>query len=96
MRPAGAAPAAARAASVASLKLEGVIAGAEMVAIINGRVLRTGDMVAGAKVIEISSGAVRVLRAGRMQTLELPGHNAVANVSVARSCSTKKPEAKLP
>jgi hypothetical protein len=96
MRPPGATAAAPRAAPVAALKLEGVIAGADMVAIINGRVLRTGESIAGAKVIEISTGSVRVLRAGRLQTLELAGHRAVANVSVARSVSTKKSEAKLP
>jgi hypothetical protein len=96
MRPSGAAPATPRAAAPASLRLEGVIAGAEMVAIVNGRVVRTGDVVASAKVIKIFAHGVRVLRAGRVQTLELTGTRPVANISVARSGDTKKPEAKVP
>jgi hypothetical protein len=89
MRPAGA-PVAARPAPVFALKLEGVIAGsASNVAIVNGRLVRAGDSVAGARIIEVFATGVRYQRAGKIQTLSMPVVHANSNVRVARS-----PEAK--
>lgn len=89
MRPAGApAAAASRPAPVFSLKLEGVIAGAKRVAIINGRLVRAGDTIAGAKILEVFPLGVRYERAGKIQMLTLPVTRADAGVRVVRS----KPE----
>jgi hypothetical protein len=90
MRPAGAAtaPTASRPAPVNSLKLEGVIAGAQRVAIINGRLVRVGDTIAGAKILEVFAQGVRYERAGKVQMLTLPVARANAGVRVVRS----KPE----
>jgi MSHA biogenesis protein MshK len=93
MRPAGApaaaAAAAARPAPVSSLKLEGVIAGEQRVAIVNGRLVRAGDLVAGARILEVLAHGVRYERAGKVQTLTLAVTPANTNVRVARS--DKKP-----
>lgn len=83
MRPPGATPAAPRAAGPAALRLEGIIAGTERVAIVNGRVARVGDVVAGATILEILADGVRLTRGGRVQTLLLPGERMVAPVRVA-------------
>ena len=91
MRPAGA-PAAARPAPVYSLKLEGVIAGARRVAIINGRLVRVGDTVAGARILEVFADGVRYERAGKVQTLMLPVAHANAGVRVVRSEKVPKAE----
>jgi hypothetical protein len=91
MRPAGA-PTAVRPAPVYSLKLEGVIAGTQRVAIINGRLVRAGDQNAGARILEVFPTGVRYERAGKIQTLTLSVATANTNVRVARS--DKKPEAK--
>ena len=90
MRPAGApaAAAASRPAPVYSLKLEGVIAGTQRVAIINGRLVRAGDTIAGAKILEVFAQGVRYERAGKVQMLTLPVTRADAGVRVVRS----KPE----
>ena len=89
MRPAGAPAAAApRPAPVYSLKLEGVIVGAQRVAIINGRLVRAGDTIAGAKILEVFAQGVRYERAGKVQMLTLPVTRADAGVRVVRS----KPE----
>lgn len=84
MRPAGA-PAAARPVPVYSLKLEGVIAGEKRVAIVNGRLVRAGDTVAGARILEVLARGVRYERAGKVQTLMLPVTPANTSVRVARS-----------
>jgi len=91
MRPAGAptAAAAARPAASTSLKLEGVIAGEKRVAIVNGRLVRAGDTVAGARIVEVLAHGVRYERAGKVQTLTLVVTPANTNVRVARS--DKKP-----
>jgi hypothetical protein len=91
MRPAGA-PTAARPAPAFSLKLEGVIAGSRRVAIINGRLVRAGDSIAGARIVEVFATGVRYERAGRIQTLTLPVAAAHASVRVARS--SKDPSSK--
>jgi hypothetical protein len=88
MRPAGAA-AASRPAPVYSLKLEGVIGGGKRVAIINGRLARPGDVIAGARILEVFATGVRYERAGKIQTLTMPVVHASSSVRVARS-----PEAK--
>jgi MSHA biogenesis protein MshK len=86
MRPAGATPApAARPAPVRSLKLEGVIAGEKRVAIVNGRLVRAGDSVAGALILEVFARGVRYERAGKIHTLTLATAPANTNVRVARS-----------
>jgi hypothetical protein len=87
MRPAGAPAAArpARPAPVYSLKLEGVIAGEKRVAIVNGRLVRAGDTVAGARILEVLDHGVRYERAGKIQTLTLAVTPANTQVRVARS-----------
>lgn len=84
MRPPGA-PASARPAPASTLKLEGVIAGEQRVAIINGRLVRAGDSVAGARILEILAHGVRYQRAGKVLTLMLPVTPAHSQVRVARS-----------
>lgn len=86
MRPAGA-PSAARPAPSHALKLEGVIAGEKRVAIVNGRLVRAGDTIAGARILEILAHGVRYERAGKVQTLTLAVTPANTNVRVARSRS---------
>ena len=83
MRPAGA-PAAARPAPVHTLKLEGIIAGAKRVAIINGRLARAGDTMNGARILEVFAHGVRYERAGKIQTLSLPVVHANTGVRVVR------------
>jgi MSHA biogenesis protein MshK len=85
MRPAGSAPAAPRALTVQSLRLEGVIGGEQRVAIINGRPVRAGDVVAGAKIVEILANGVRYERAGKSFTLTLAAAQANSAVRIARS-----------
>jgi MSHA biogenesis protein MshK len=84
MRPPDA-PAAARPAPVYSLKLEGVIAGEKRVAIVNGRLVRAGDIVAGARIVDVLANGVRFERGGKIQTLTLASAPANTNVRVARS-----------
>lgn len=84
MRPAGA-PTAVRPAPVYSLKLEGVIAGDQRVAIVNGRLVRAGDTIAGARILEVLAHGVRYERAGKIQTLMLAVTPANTSVRVARS-----------
>ena len=91
MRPPGSASAAARPAAAAPIKLEGVISGAVRVAIVNGRVVQVGDSVAGAQILEVFSDGVRFSRAGRVQTLSLPGVRPLTGVRVARSPEAHKP-----
>jgi MSHA biogenesis protein MshK len=98
MRPAGAAPAPAsvRASAPAALRLEGVINGAERFAIVSGRVVRAGDQVLGATILEIFPNGVRLSRAGKVQTLTLPAEPVIGSVRVARSVEAKASEAKKP
>jgi MSHA biogenesis protein MshK len=83
MRPAGAAPAPVRVAAPPALRLEGVIGGAERVAIVCGRVVRAGDVVNGATVLEVLSNGVRLSRAGKVQLLTLPAEPVPGSVRVA-------------
>jgi MSHA biogenesis protein MshK len=96
MRPAGAAPAAARPVAPTSLRLEGVINGAERVAIVSGRVVRAGDQVLGATILEVFPTGVRYSRAGKVHTLTLPAEPVSGSVRVARSYEAKASEAKKP
>lgn len=91
MRPAGAVPVAARPRAATSLKLEGVITGTVRVAIVNGRLVRVGDEIAGAKILEVLGNGVRYSRGGRVQSLLLPGVAALATTRVARSPEANKP-----
>ena len=91
MRPPGSAPAAAHAAKSTTLKLEGVISGAVRVAIVNGRLVQAGDEIAGARIVEVLAGGVRYARAGHIQTLMLPGVQALATVRVAHLSKATKP-----
>ena len=84
MRPAGA-PAAARPVAVHALKLEGVIAGEKRVAIINGRLARAGEVIAGTRILEVLAQGVRYERAGKIQTLWLATTPASIQVRVVRS-----------
>jgi MSHA biogenesis protein MshK len=90
MRPAGAAPAA-RPRAVSTFKLEGVISGAVRVAIVNGRLVRAGDEVGGAKILEVLSHGVRYSRGGQVHSLLLPGAAPSAVTRVARSPEATKP-----
>ena len=87
MRPAGApAAAASRPAPVYTLKLEGVIAGAERVAIINGRAGPRGRRPSPARRFSKCSPTACVIRApARSRSLTLPGARADVGVRVARS-----------
>jgi len=91
MRPPGSAPVSVRPSVSAAIKLEGVISGTVRVAIVNGRVVRAGDTVAGAQILEVFSDGVRYSRAGRVQTLSLPGVRPLTGVRVARSPEATKP-----
>jgi hypothetical protein len=91
MRPAGAAPAVARSRAPSAIKLEGVINGTVRVAIVNGRLVRDGDEIAGVKILEVLGNGVRYSRAGRVQSLLLPGVTALATTRVARSPEATKP-----
>jgi hypothetical protein len=93
MRPAGTAPAAASQARQPdhSLKLEGVIAGTRRVAIVNGRLVRTGDVIAGARIVDVLATGIRYERAGKTQTLTLPTVQSNATVRVARSANQEAP-----
>jgi hypothetical protein len=90
MRPPGATPAASPRA-ISTLKLEGVISGNGRVAIINGRLVRAGDEIAGAKILEVLDDGVRYSRAGRIQSLLLPEVRALATTRVVRSPEATKP-----
>jgi hypothetical protein len=96
MRPAGAAPAATRVAAPAALRLEGVIQGPTRVAIVSGRMVRPGDVVNGATVLEILPNGVRLSRAGKMQLLTLPAESLSGSVRVVRSLEASASEAKKP
>ena len=86
MRPANAAaPAAPRALSVQSLRLEGVISGEQRIAIVNGRLVRAGDVIAGARILEVFATGVRYERAGRIFTLSMPQPSPNPAVRVARA-----------
>jgi hypothetical protein len=91
MRPPGLAPAKSIVAKSTTLKLEGVISGAVRVAIVNGRLVRAGDEVAGARIVEVLIDGVRYSRAGHIQTLVLPGVHPLAGARVARSPEALKP-----
>lgn len=91
MRPPGSAPVSAVPRGPATLKLEGVISGSVRVAIVNGRLVRAGDEIAGAKILEVLHDGVRYSRAGRIQSLSLPGARALTSVRVASSPEASKP-----
>lgn len=90
MRPAGVAVAA-RPRLPSTLKLEGVINGSVRVAIVNGRLVRAGDEIAGAKILEVLIDGVRYSRGGQVHSLLLPGVTALAVTRVARSPEATKP-----
>jgi hypothetical protein len=90
MRPPGTV-AAARPRGPVALKLEGVISGSVRVAIINGRLVRAGDEIAGARILEVLQNGVRYSRAGQTQSLSLPGARALTGVRVASSPEASKP-----
>jgi hypothetical protein len=95
MRPAGAAPAA-RSRAASTLKLEGVISGPVRVAIVNGRLVRAGDEVAGVRIVEVLIDGVRYSRAGQVHSILLPGVTAIAVTRVARSPEARSPRASSP
>ena len=96
MRPAGAAPAPARAAAPAALRIEGVIQGPTRVANVSGHMVRAGDVVNGATVLEILPNGVRLSRAGKIQLLTLPAESMPGSVRVVRSLEASASEAKKP
>jgi hypothetical protein len=80
--------------AISTLKLEGVISsGATRVAIVNGRVVRAGDEIGGARILEVFTDGVRYSRAGQIQSLLLPGVSASARPTVRVASS---PEATTP
>jgi MSHA biogenesis protein MshK len=91
MRPPGTATVTSRPRAITTLKLEGVISGAQRVAIVNGRLVRAGDEVAGARILEVLNDGVRYSRAGQVQSLLLPGVRALGTVRVASSPEARKP-----
>jgi hypothetical protein len=91
MRPPGAAPASARPRGPVALKLEGVISGSVRVAIVNGQLVREGDEIAGARILEVLHDGVRYSRGGQVQSLSLPGARALTSVRVVRSPEANKP-----
>lgn len=93
MRPPGVAPAASRPRAISALKLEGVITGSVRVAIVNGRLVRAGDEIGGAQILEVLHDGVRYSRAGQVHSLLLPGARASARPGVRVASS---PEAKTP
>lgn len=90
MRPPGTATAA-RPRGPSALKLEGVIDGKVRVAIVNGQLVREGDEIAGARILEVLRDGVRYSRGGQIQSLVLPGARALSSVRVARSPEASKP-----
>jgi hypothetical protein len=90
MRPPGTA-AVARPRGPSALKLEGVISGQVRVAIVNGKLVRAGDEIAGARILEVLHDGVRYSRGGQIQSLILPGARALSSVRVARSPEASKP-----
>jgi hypothetical protein len=90
MRPPGVATAA-RPRGPAAIQLEGIISGAVRVAIVNGVLVREGDEVAGARILEVLHDGVRYSRAGQVHSLLLPGARALSSVRVARSPEASKP-----
>ena len=90
MRPPGTA-AAVRARGPAAIRLEGIISGSVRVAIVNGVLVREGDEVAGAKILEVLHDGVRYSRGGQVQSLMLPGARSLTSVRVARSPEASKP-----
>jgi len=90
MRPPGTAVAA-RPRGPAAIRLEGIISGAVRVAIVNGVVVRAGDEVSGARILEVLPDGVRYSRGGQVQSLSLPGARALSSVRVARSPEATKP-----
>ena len=90
MRPPGTS-AAARPRGPVALKLEGVISGSVRVAIVNGRLVREGDEIAGARILEVTPDGLRYSRGGQTQSLSLPGARALTSVRVARSPEANKP-----
>lgn len=89
MRPPG--TAASRPRGPAAIRLEGIISGAVRVAIVNGVLVREGDEVAGARILEVLHDGVRYSRGGQVQSLMLPGARALTSVRVARSPEATKP-----
>lgn len=90
MRPPGTATAT-RPRGPAVLKLEGIISGSVRVAIVNGQLVREGDEIAGARILEVLHDGVRYSRGGQVQSLLLPGARALSSVRVARSPEATKP-----
>lgn len=90
MRPPGT-TASARPRGPVALKLEGVISGSVRVAIVNGRLVREGDEIAGARILEVLHDGVRYSRGGQVQSLSLPGARALTSVRVVRSPEANKP-----
>lgn len=92
MRPPGAtAAASSRPRATNTLKLEGVIAGPVRVAIVNGRLVRAGDEVAGARILEVLHDGVRYSRAGKIHSLLLPDVRALAITRLVSSPEATKP-----
>ena len=88
-------PATARAVTqsveVASLRLEAIMgSGARRLAIVNGKIVRTGDHVGGALIQEIDSDSIRYTRNGRSETARI----AKASLRVRESTGLAKNEAR--
>lgn len=67
------------------LRLEAVLkSGDRHVAIVNGRVVRAGDLIGDARIEEVSSGAVRYSRGGQSRMLRLQEHAMQVRRNVAK------------
>ena len=88
-------PATARAvtqsAEVASVRLEAIMgSGTRRLAIVNGKIVRTGDRVGGALIQEIGSDSIRYTRNGRSETARI----AKDSMRVRESAGLAKNEAR--
>jgi hypothetical protein len=66
-------PVAHRPASPSGLRLEGIMSsGPSRLAIVDGRIVRTGDTISGARIVEIGMDSIRYMRGGKEHLLTLP------------------------
>lgn len=85
------APAAKQSVAVAGLQLEAIMgSGARRLAIVNGKIVRTGDHVGGALIQEIGGDSIRYTRNGRSETARI----AKDSLRVRESAGLAKNEAR--
>jgi hypothetical protein len=71
-----------RPSAIVPLKLEAVMSSAHSrLAIVDGKVVRTGDHVSGALITEITADSIRYSRGGKEQTALLPTNKVTVRVN---------------